>query len=225
MATFNKRNWVNGQQPAINDTNLNALESDIQTFGNNILEEANNGVITKLGYDQYSNEETYDIGDYCIYNNTLYVCIVAITTPEDFSTAKWTATSIKELFENTQTTIESLRTTVTSLTTVRTGSGTVNTTIIGSVEANHWERVGKVVTYSFVMTPKTNPGNTATFVTGLPKAVTPVRFVGNNSVGSEGYNLRLRIFADGTLRFDYTTHIPTSSSVIEGTVTYMTNDD
>lgn len=102
MATFNKRNWVNGQQPAINNTNLNALESDIQTFGNNILEEANNNVITKLGYDQYSNEETYDIGDYCIHNNTLYVCTTAITTPEDFSTAKWTATSIAELTEQNQ---------------------------------------------------------------------------------------------------------------------------
>lgn len=225
MATFNKRNWVNGQQPAINDTNLNALENDIQTFGNNILEEANNGVITKLGYDQYSNEETYDIGDYCIYNNTLYVCIVAITTPEDFSTAKWTATSIKELFENTQTTIESLRTTVTSLTTVRAGTGTINSTYIGSVEQNHWERVGKMVTYSFVMTPKGSWSSTTQFISGLPKPVASIRFIGNNSVSSNAYNFRARILAEGAIRADYTTNVPTSSSVIEGTITYMTNDD
>lgn len=103
MATFNKRNWVNGQQPAINDTNLNALESDIQTFGNNILEEANNNVITKFGYDQYSNTSTYNVGDFCIYNNTLYVCTTAIATPEDFSAAKWAVTSIAKLINKAQT--------------------------------------------------------------------------------------------------------------------------
>lgn len=36
MATLNKIGWKNNQQPAINATNLEALEDNVQTFGNTI---------------------------------------------------------------------------------------------------------------------------------------------------------------------------------------------
>ena len=37
----------------------------------------------------YSNTKTYDVGDLAVYNNVLYRCIVAITTPEEFDINKW----------------------------------------------------------------------------------------------------------------------------------------
>lgn len=48
--------------------------------------------------DVYSNQKTYVVGDYCIYNNVVYKCITPITTSEEFTVAKWEKTSIsKEL--------------------------------------------------------------------------------------------------------------------------------
>lgn len=44
--------------------------------------------------DEYDNTATYAVGDYCIYNNTLYRCTTAISTAEDFTPAHWTETSI-----------------------------------------------------------------------------------------------------------------------------------
>lgn len=37
----------------------------------------------------YSNQLTYSVGDYVFYNDILYVCITAITTPESFNSEKW----------------------------------------------------------------------------------------------------------------------------------------
>lgn len=44
--------------------------------------------------DAYSNSKTYAVGDYCIYENTLYKCTTAITTAEAWNSAHWTATTI-----------------------------------------------------------------------------------------------------------------------------------
>lgn len=41
---------------------------------------------------QYSSSSTYAVGDYVIYNDTLYRCITAITTAESWTAAHWTAT-------------------------------------------------------------------------------------------------------------------------------------
>lgn len=51
------------------------------------------------GYDEYDSSQTYNTGDYCIYENVLYVCNTDETTGTWDST-KWDATSIKELIDN-----------------------------------------------------------------------------------------------------------------------------
>lgn len=43
--------------------------------------------------DAYDSTHTYNVGDYCIYENTLYKCNTAIAIPEAFTPAKWTATN------------------------------------------------------------------------------------------------------------------------------------
>ena len=41
--------------------------------------------------DTYSNAATYSVGDYAIYNGSLYRCVVPITTAEAWTAAHWTA--------------------------------------------------------------------------------------------------------------------------------------
>ena len=43
----------------------------------------------------YDPTSTYDLGDLCIYNNTLYRCTTAITTAEAWTAAHWTATTVE----------------------------------------------------------------------------------------------------------------------------------
>lgn len=50
--------------------------------------------------DAYDNTATYAVGDYCIHENTLYRCITAISSPEEWTAAHWTATTMAA--ENTE---------------------------------------------------------------------------------------------------------------------------
>jgi len=43
----------------------------------------------------YSSSATYAVGDYAIYNNVLYRCKTAVSTPEAFDAAKWDAVDLK----------------------------------------------------------------------------------------------------------------------------------
>lgn len=45
--------------------------------------------------DAYSSSRTYAVGDLCILGNLLYKCNTAITTPEAWTPAHWTATTIE----------------------------------------------------------------------------------------------------------------------------------
>ena len=50
--------------------------------------------------DEFSKLNTYNVGDYCIYQSVLYKCTTAITTAGEWDSTKWEATSIdKELKE------------------------------------------------------------------------------------------------------------------------------
>lgn len=62
----------------------------------------------------YSNSSTYNVGDYVIYNDSLYRCNTAITTAEAWTAAHWTATvmgddvrginnALNKLYEGTET--------------------------------------------------------------------------------------------------------------------------
>jgi hypothetical protein len=53
-------------------------------------------------YEPYSNLSTYAVNDLAIYNNTLYRCITAVTSPESFDSNKWVNTSLSnEITTNT----------------------------------------------------------------------------------------------------------------------------
>lgn len=46
--------------------------------------------------DAYDATATYSVGDYCIYNNTLYKCNTAISTAEAWNSNHWTSTVIAD---------------------------------------------------------------------------------------------------------------------------------
>lgn len=45
---------------------------------------------------EYNSAATYAVGDFVIYAGTLYKCTTAISTPEDWTPAHWTQTTIME---------------------------------------------------------------------------------------------------------------------------------
>ena len=74
-----------------------AIDNELSTTSENPVQ---NKIITNNIYQifppaiQYNNTATYNINDYCIYNNILYKCINNISTPEEFNTNNWVAISI-----------------------------------------------------------------------------------------------------------------------------------
>lgn len=90
---------------------LNALGNYVAGQGASPLEYGNletesttligaaNELHNTIGADAYDDTATYAEGELCIYNNTLYVCTVSggITTPEAWTAAHWTATTIETL--------------------------------------------------------------------------------------------------------------------------------
>lgn len=58
------------------------------------------GAIASLA-NTFSNTNTYDVGDYVIYNNILYRCTVAVITPGPWSgTLNWTRASIGSIIDD-----------------------------------------------------------------------------------------------------------------------------
>lgn len=83
---------------------INSVKSSLTTNINHLAADLS---------DAYSSSRTYAVGDLCILANTLYKCNTAITTPEAWTPAHWTATTIEALIASKQ-----------DLLTMQTGSGT-----------------------------------------------------------------------------------------------------
>lgn len=56
--------------------------------------------------NQYSSSATYDVGDYVIYNGSLYRCTTAITTAESWTAAHWTAAVLGDDITDVKSIIE-----------------------------------------------------------------------------------------------------------------------
>ena len=70
---------INGTSQTINNKNVNLIIPEISTI---------------LWIDEYNNTLTYNINDYCLYNNTIYKCITTIEIAEDFTSEHWIATNL-----------------------------------------------------------------------------------------------------------------------------------
>lgn len=72
-----------------------------------VIEDVLADIKTNLG-DAYSAAATYAVGDYCIYNNIMYKCIVAVTSPEEFDDTKWEITNNGDEFKQLNSSLMSL---------------------------------------------------------------------------------------------------------------------
>lgn len=73
--------------------------SDLHTTDKTIIGAINE--VLQLGgnsniADVYDNMATYNEGDYCIYNNILYKCLVDITVAEEWNSSHWVATLVTD---------------------------------------------------------------------------------------------------------------------------------
>lgn len=79
---------------AIGDSQSSGLISALEDIADAVAGGGGGGSSTAgLVSDNFSETDTYDMGDYCIHNNTLYVCINAITTPGPWDLSDWQATN------------------------------------------------------------------------------------------------------------------------------------
>lgn len=67
------------------------VHSDITSLGSRI--DSTQAMVSEA----YDSTATYAVGDYCIYQNTLYVCTTAVESAEAFDSTKWTPTSVDEI--------------------------------------------------------------------------------------------------------------------------------
>ena len=54
------------------------------------------GINNQLLASAYDNTSTYSIGDFVIYNNTLYRCKTNVSTAENFDSSKWTSVKVSD---------------------------------------------------------------------------------------------------------------------------------
>lgn len=79
--------------------NVSTEEDIYKITANNVneIKTVVNKNVDIVGSDTYNNASTYEIGQYCIYNNVLYRCTKTITDPMEFNSEYWVQTSIAEI--------------------------------------------------------------------------------------------------------------------------------
>lgn len=83
-------------KPGMNDyADISVINTDLDNIDTAIY---NNQVRSQAALDdiapEYDATATYSVGDYVIYNKTLYRCTTAVTTAEAFDDTKWTAEKV-----------------------------------------------------------------------------------------------------------------------------------
>lgn len=102
------------------------------------------------------------------------------------------------------------------------GAATVNSSYISNAENNHYEKYGRVVSYSFTMTVKGSWNATTQFLSGLPKAQTYTRFMGFDT--SNQAIMRFGIDTNGNISNAYSNTTPSANHIIEGHITYIASE-
>ena len=83
-------------------TNINftsALTTTSKTVIGAINEVAEGGGGMDVIAEDFDNTATYAVGDYCIYNGSLYKCTTAVTTAGDWDSSDWTETLVMDEVE------------------------------------------------------------------------------------------------------------------------------
>lgn len=73
------------------DKDVSGTRTSFKTTVKDIVDFANHNVA-----DEYDSTSTYAIGDYVMYESTLYKCITAVSSAENFDLTKWTAVLVTD---------------------------------------------------------------------------------------------------------------------------------
>lgn len=156
--------------------------------------------VSNLVSEEYDATLNYDVGDYCVYNGQLYVCI-AYTGGGAFDPTDWDGTNA--------------------------GNGiTANAAAIDTLNSNisNLLQVVTVTTGSISYTANTEVNNSYVFNSSIPTGYTPIGVVGYN-VGTRAYVRRMFINQSGAnwlLNYSITS-IATTSSPLDAYVLCMKN--
>ena len=90
----------------LNGAGVSPLEYNSLLTGSKKIIGAVNEVHNSIGADVYDSSSSYVVGDYCIYNNTLYRCKSA--TSGAWDSTKWEAKTITSLIESNSSDINKL---------------------------------------------------------------------------------------------------------------------
>lgn len=74
-----------------------SFSADLETDSKNVLGAINEAAMDKNLADPYSNQATYAVGDFVIYQTVLYKCTTAVSVAEDFDSTKWTQAKVSEM--------------------------------------------------------------------------------------------------------------------------------
>lgn len=124
--------------------------------------------------------------------------------------------------EKYKCTAENLNEIKNAINNITTGSATLNSSYISNAENNVWERIGNVVVYHFTLTVTGTWDYTTNFLTNLPKPISYTRFIALDTSNNEP--LRIGIDTSGSAYNAWSYVTPSSGHIIEGLVTYITND-
>lgn len=162
--------------------------------------------------DAYSSSRTYAVGDLCILGNLLYKCNTAITTPEAWTPAHWTATTLSDEIAAKANSSD-----------VDNPSATITRKpgVSNSVPLPVVVRRGHAITIIFYL--NLPAGNYASFSNGgtwqidvLPRANTP------NVVSCDGLK-GMWVGSDGTIGFNSPLTLSAPTAVL-GEITFITGE-
>ena len=74
-----------------------SFPTDLDTDSKTVLGAINEAAMDKNIANPYSNQATYAVGDFVIYQTVLYKCTTAVSVPEDFDPTKWTQAKVSDL--------------------------------------------------------------------------------------------------------------------------------
>ena len=88
--------WFDEMKDQLSEDAAGHLQQEIDTIQSSVdeINDRLDNLDMSAVSDAYNSALTYEVDEYCIYNNTLYECITAVTVPEVFDSTKWRATNV-----------------------------------------------------------------------------------------------------------------------------------
>lgn len=121
-----------------------------------------NELNSSIGADLYNSSVTYNKGDYCIYNNTLYKCNTNNTTGT-WNAQYWDATSVAKELNELNSGKQDAMNVINMTSTIRLNSNC-------ALSHGYVSRYGRIVDFGLVLKVTGNINNNDVLIYGLPRA-------------------------------------------------------